>query len=113
MAPEAHAMPGMAMMASASSSDMVSSHCSGSVEADVQHKMEQHDGCTHCDAADQFYSVQQLSFDHSMAATFIIVSSLNDGVGHVATAVLRGAQAPTGPPRSSSLLYTTSRRILI
>ncbi len=104
---EAHAMP-----QSVHTHD-ISAHCAKSVDADHQHSSDHADSCYHCDQPDEL-SNPAFSSTVSMPLVFSDVSimpaallSMHDASGFLST------RTPTGPPRSSSLLYTTTQRILI
>jgi len=110
---EAHAMP-----QSVHTQD-VQAHCAKSGHADHQlngqHQHEQDDSgnCYHCDQPDELSSSAFTS-----AAPMLLVLSDFTSLPAVplfdpAATGLLTARTPTGPPRSSSLLYTTTQRIRV
>jgi len=104
---EAHAMS-----ASVHTHEM-SAHCAKSVDADHQHSSDQASTCYHCDQPDEL-SNSAFSSTVSMALTLSDISILPAALLSMADASgLLSARTPTGPPRSSTLLYTTTQRILI
>jgi len=109
---QAHAMP-QAMQD-------VHAHCTKSSQQHQpdhqlsdEHEQNHSDNCYHCDQPDELSSSSFTS-----AAPVLLV--LSDVISlpaaplfdQVATGLLT-ARIPTGPPRSSTLLYTTTQRILI
>lgn len=115
---EAHAMP-QAMQA-----QHVHAHCAKSsssehhqadhqLNADHQHSQDDSGNCYHCDQPDELSS----SAFTSAAPVLLVLSdfislSVAPLSGKAATGLLT-ARTPTGPPRSSSLLYTTTQRIRV
>jgi len=109
---EAHAMPQSAMHSSTMQSQDVGAHCAKADSASEHHKT--HSGnCYHCDQPDEL--------SNSGLASFATVAMLLPGVlgmqapqqWHNVSSGLLAARTPTGPPRSSSLLFTTTQRIRI
>jgi len=87
-------------------------HCDKSDSTD-EHHQDSSDSCYHCDQPDEAV--------HSNIMSFMSVAMLLPGVistpAHQQWLDVSSGQClsrtPTGPPRSSSLLYSTSQRILI
>ncbi|MDX8390976.1 MAG: hypothetical protein R8K53_00150 [Mariprofundaceae bacterium] len=110
---DAHAMP-MAQIKVMQAGDMiddVAAHCGKAVNHDEQHHS---DACFHCD--EQTLFMKSASSDapaFSPLLIFVVLSILPEiqAVNTVGEAAL--FRTPTGPPRSSSLLYTTSQRIRV
>jgi len=109
---EAHTMPQSSMHNSAMQSQDMGSHCAKGDSAGEHHKG--HSGnCYHCDQPDEL--------SNSSLISFAAVDMLLPGVlgmqapqqWHDVSSGLLAARTPTGPPRSSSLLFTTTQRIRI
>jgi len=91
----------------------MSAHCTKSVDGDHQHSQDHAGNCYHCDQPDEL-SNSAFSSTVSMDLTFSDVSILPAALLSMADASgLLSTRTPTGPPRSSTLLYTTTQRILI
>jgi len=105
---EAHAMP-----ASVHAENM-DAHCAKPMHAVSDNGASDHSGnCYHCDQPDELSTSS-----HTSAAPVMLV--LSDIIGLPITPQLSrvntgmfSARTPTGPPRSSSLLYTTTQRIRV
>ncbi len=105
---EAHAMP-----QSVQAMDM-DGNCSKSMHTNYDEQTSDHsDACYHCDQPAELSNAGHASV---LAVTLV----LSDVIGLPAALLLNNeatglfsARTPTGPPRSSSLLYTTTQRILI
>jgi len=84
------------------------------LQAYDQQTPDHSDACYHCDQPAQLSNASHTSV---VSATLVLsdVVSLPTAplLNNEATSGLLSARTPTGPPRSSSLLYTTSQRILI
>ncbi|HKI61164.1 MAG TPA: hypothetical protein VKA31_02615 [Mariprofundaceae bacterium] len=102
---QAHAMP-----QSVHSSEM-GSHCA---KAEHTGEHQHHSGsCYHCDQPDEL--------SNSTLTSFAAVALLLPGVisapalpqWHDVSSGLLSSRTPTGPPRSSSLLFTTTQRIRV
>jgi len=113
MVPAAHAMP---MPAKAS----VMSHCDGMEMGNamvmehakpMSHDHAGHSACPHCDQPDSM-SVSYLSIDHAPVALAMLPVDTNLSATVVDEAAL-AVRVPTGPPRSASLIFQTTRRIRI
>jgi len=116
---QAHAMPMDQMGAShmsgmMSGADDMSGHCSKSMmHMNGQgHDASHSGGCFHCDEPDQF--VKAASADLAPVSLVLACLAMLPEISDVTTATLLSeVQAPTGPPRSSTLLFTTTQRIRV
>ncbi|MDQ6982929.1 MAG: hypothetical protein Q9M08_08025 [Mariprofundus sp.] len=104
---EAHAMP-----QSIQTQD-VHAHCAKSSHADDEHSQDHSGNCYHCDQPDElsnsaFPSVAPLA----LVLSDIITMPAAPLFTSAATGML-STRTPTGPPRSSSLLYSTTPRIRV
>jgi hypothetical protein len=108
---QAHAAE-MSPMAMAQMGDM-SGHCSKSMQGMGQHSGTSHsDGCFHCDEPAQF--VKAGTADLAPVNLVLVALSLLPEMPALASWDEATAfYAPTGPPRSSSLLFTTTQRIRV
>jgi len=112
---EAHAMPpsmsmqGMAMDGSCAKSGHVDHNLNG------QHQHEQDDSgnCYHCDQPDELSSSAFTSAAPVLLVLSDFISLPAAPLFDLAATGLLTARTPTGPPRSSSLLYTTTQRIRV
>ena len=107
---EAHTMP-----ASVQSSDM-DALCAKSIGPISNHGQESdHSGnCYHCDQPDELSSSSFTSMAAPIALVLSGVISLPAAQQFGSTATGRlSLRTPTGPPRSSSLLYATTQRIRV
>jgi len=109
LTPDAHAM------AQAIQTADVQTNCAKGMHISEQHEQDSdHSGnCYHCDQPDELSNV---SFT-SMAPVALVLSNVISlpvapQFDSVATGLL-STLTPTGPPRSSSLLYTTTQRIRV
>lgn len=106
---EAHAMP-----ASVHATDM-DGHCAKPMHAASSDSgQSNHAGnCYHCDQPDEL----SISAYTSMAPVVLVLSDIVSLPAAPqfsrATTGMFSARTPTGPPRSSSLLYTTTQRIRV
>jgi len=89
-------------------------NCGKSMDPDHNQQVPDHsDACYHCDQPAELSNANPAS----IAGVTLVLSDVirlpsAPLFSHTATGLFY-AQMPTGPPRSSSLLYTTSQRILI
>jgi hypothetical protein len=111
MMPQAHAMQMVKTAHSMSDTMANAEHCAQAMEAQMSHDAERA-SCTHCDQPDSF--LQNVSapvqLDIDMQADLLPVPIASDWVSQTISLFSR---TPTGPPRSSSLLYHISPRILV
>jgi hypothetical protein len=113
---QAHAMP-MAQMGATHMSDTqmggTSGHCSEAMQGKTQHSDTSHsDGCFHCDEPDQFVKAgtADLTQANLVLVGLCVLPEMSTLAGwDEATPFYK----PTGPPRSSSLLFTTTQRIRV
>jgi len=104
---DAHAMP-IPQMSKQQTDDM-GGMCSKSVSHDEEHHS---DGCFHCDEPDQF--VKAGSADITPVNLVLVALSVLPGMPALTTwDEATVFHTPTGPPRSSSLLFTTTQRIRV
>ncbi|WP_196795099.1 hypothetical protein [Mariprofundus ferrooxydans] len=104
---QAHAMPASAMKHDAHVS-YAASHCANTPSG---HQASGH-GCFHCDHPDEMSNGSFSSLVHVAVLLPGSISAPEARVwGHVTEQL--SSRIPTGPPRSSTLLYTTSQRIRI
>jgi len=118
---QAHAMPmnqmQMAemdsMQVSADMAGEINGHCSKSSHMDGQHNNTAHSGgCFHCDEPDQFVKVAAADVA-PVNLVLVALSVLPQMPALAAWDEITAFYTPTGPPRSSSLLYTTTQRIRV
>jgi len=117
---DAHAMPMAAMnQMSAQHAGDFASHCSKTAPHDDEHQAHSSDadshhsdGCFHCDDSDMFVKVATVDIPVFSPVLALMVIMPEAAVWSATRAVTTN-QISTGPPRSSSLLYTTTQRILI
>jgi hypothetical protein len=111
MMPQAHAMPMAQASHSMSASMADDNHCKQSMEAQMGQDAE-HSPCTHCDQLDSFLqnASAPIQLDIDMQADLLPVPTASDWISQ---SISLFSRTPTGPPRSSSLLYHISPRILI
>ncbi|MDX8405953.1 MAG: hypothetical protein R8K50_07370 [Mariprofundus sp.] len=110
LTPEAHAMPMPTMQSGAAHTGDMDGHCAKAESG--RQASDDSSSCYHCDQPDELSNVSPLSFAHVVLLlpgylTEPAVLTWHDFSG------LFTVRIPTGPPRSSTLLYTTSQRILI
>ncbi len=111
MMPQAHAMP-MAKVAHSMSDTMdKAEHCTQPMETQMSHDTG-HSSCTHCDQPDSFLqnASAPVQLDLDMQPDLLAAPKVSDWVSQTVSLFSR---TPTGPPRSSSLLYRISPRILV
>ncbi len=78
-----------------------------------QSSSDQVSNCYHCDQPDQLSGSTSISVDSLAVVVFESMDVLSAPQFNMIAAGLLSVRTPTGPPNSSSLLYTTSQRILI
>lgn len=105
MIPQAHAMP-MAMGISYSA-DMVAEHCS-----EPKNDKMNHSACTHCNQPDELFQIYKVPVDSELTVIAVINVELQETNARNSTLTLTSLM-PTGPPRSSSIIYTITKRIRI
>ena len=113
MAPDVHAMP-MAPASSHAAShsmDMSADHCA--IPAlESQDAGTDQSACSHCNQPDELLQNIQSSTNGDLQ--FIAYISLQQhDISFFQPALGLTSQVPTGPPKSSSLLYNTTQRIRI
>ncbi len=106
---DAHAMPTAKM--SVKQTDLMTKPCSKSVRHSVP-SGAQHSACFHCNGQNLFVKVAVVdlpTFTPMLSLVLVMarIEAWSESAGHTAELM------PTGPPRSSSLLYATTQRILI
>lgn len=93
--------------------DELSGHCSKSMQGHAQHSGTSHSGgCFHCDEPAQFVkagSADLASPSLTLTCLTILPELQQESVSNTQLDV----QISTGPPRSSSLLFTTTQRIRV
>lgn len=111
MMPQAHAMPMVKAAHSMSDSMTNTEHCKQPMEAQMGQDAE-HSSCTHCDQPDSFLQnvSTPIQLDLEMQADLLPAPIASDWISQTVSLFSR---TPTGPPRSSSLLYHISPRILV
>ncbi|WP_100264491.1 hypothetical protein [Mariprofundus ferrinatatus] len=112
MAPELHAAP-MSQMASHSmvSHDMAAAeHCAPPVHQ-TQNSGDQ-SACSHCNQPDELLQSAQLQFATDLPL-FLYVGPPLQPAAMQQPVMGFASQVPTGPPKSSTLLYHTTQRIRI
>jgi len=107
MAPETHAAYAHEMQMPVSGS--MASHCDNAVKSDAGHADS---ACAHCDQPDELIQSKASLFNIDFEQPLILVTPTIIDSPAKAT-VDFSVRAPTGPPRSSSLIYTTTKRIRI
>jgi len=118
MAPESHAAKihatnshDMQMPASGPVSADMASHCDSRAKA-ASDDAEQNSACVHCDQPGELVQSKVSAFNVDVELPLSILLSSEIDI-HTPTSIDFSIRTPTGPPRSSSLLYQTSQRILI
>ena len=111
MMPRAHAMPMIKAAHSMSDSMANTEHCTDSMKTQMSHNAE-HSSCTHCDQPDSFLqnASAPVQSDIVMLPDLLPAPTVSDWSKQ---SVSLFSRTPTGPPRSSSLLYHISPRILV
>ena len=113
---QAHAMPMLEMGATHMSDTLMadtSGHCSKSMQGKAQHSDASHsDGCFHCDEPAQFVKAG-ISDITTVSLVLVALSVLPEMSALAGWDETTPFYKPTGPPRSSSLLFTTTQRIRV
>jgi hypothetical protein len=112
MMPLAHAMP-MAKVTH-SMSDMTmdnAEHCTQAMGTQMSHGTG-HFSCTHCDHPDSFLQNVSAPVQPDLAMLPDLLAAPKAS-GWISQSISIFSRTPTGPPRTSSLLYQTTQRILI
>jgi len=106
---DAHEMPQSVQ------SQNAGAHCAKSVHTDASHEHgSNHSGnCYHCDQPDQLSSANAISIAPVMLVLADIITMPSAPQFSIAAIGLFSSRTPTGPPRSSSLLYTQTQRIRV
>ncbi len=113
LTPEAHAMPqSMAMQGMA-----MDGNCANAVHADQSshgpQSSDHSDACYHCDQPDELSNAGLASVVAVMLVLPDVISLPAAPLFNREATGLLSTRTPTGPPRSSSLLYTTTQRIRV
>jgi len=113
---QAHAMP-MEQMPDSSMADTLiedmAEHCAKSIQGGGQYSnSSQSDGCFHCDEPDQFVSAASVDIA-PVSPVFVALSVLPEMPALTTWDEATAFHTPTGPPRSSSLLFTITQRIRV
>jgi len=105
---EAHAMP----MVQHAVADQMDTHCAKAAPLHQQHLPTHSGACYHCDQPDE---LSNTSFSSLLHIAILLPGIISDHALQSSSHVSRlyFSRTPTGPPRSSTLLYTTSPRIRI
>jgi len=99
-------------MASLQSQDVQAS-CSKNIHADEHHAQEHSGNCFHCDQPDKLTNATAASVASHALVALALVSLPVAPMSISAVTGLLSTRTPTGPPRSSTLLYTTTQRIRV
>jgi len=104
---DAHAMP----MVQHAVADQMDAHCTNA-PLHQQHDPAHSGACYHCDQPDE---LSNTSFSSLVQVAILLPGMIADHAMQSSSHVsgLHFSRTPTGPPRSSTLLYTTSPRIRI
>lgn len=113
---QAHAMPAGQMSASHITDSMkaeMAEHCSKSMQGGGHDAGSSNsDGCFHCDEPDQFVKVGTADLAPvSIVLTLLVM--LPQTLDWTVRTELSDTHTPTGPPNSSSILFTTTQRIRV
>ncbi|WP_232710253.1 hypothetical protein [Mariprofundus aestuarium] len=111
MVPATHAMPPTSSHTASHSMDMSADHCAPPV-ADALDAGTNQSACSHCNQPDELLQNVQSPVHGDMLFIAYIGHSLND-ISVFQPALRLTSRVPTGPPKSSSLLYNTTQRIRI
>lgn len=109
---QAHAMP-MSQTSATQAPAAMGASCAKSADMNEHHNDTSHNGgCFHCDEPDQFLKVS--TADIAPAGLVFVALAVMPELASISVqpSVVATLQ-PTGPPRSSSLLITTTQRIRI
>ncbi len=111
LTPDTHAANAQAAgMQMAMSGDMMA-HCDKAAKTETEHAG--HDGaCAHCDQPDELLQSKASTFNSDFDLPVLQVVSVASELP-VPVSLDMTVRTPTGPPRSSSLIYTTTQRIRI
>ena len=111
MIPQAHAMPMLKAAHSMSDSMADAEHCTQPMESQMSHDAE-HSSCTHCDQPDSFLqnASAPVQLDLEILPDLLAAPNIAEWTKQ---SISLFSRTPTGPPRSSSLLYHISPRILV
>ena len=115
---QAHAMPmsqmsGSGMHMSDTVMGDMDGACGKSAHMDGQYNGTSHSGgCFHCDEPDQFVKAGTADLTQ-VSLVLVALSLLPEMPALAAWDETTSFYAPTGPPRSSSLLFTTTQRIRV
>jgi len=91
----------------------ISGHCSESMQGKAQHSDTSHsDGCFHCDEPAQFVKAGTADLTQ-VNLVLVALSVLPEMTTLAGWDEVTPFYKPTGPPRSSSLLFTTTQRIRV
>lgn len=113
---QAHAMPMSQMLgtqASASMMPAMGGSCVKSSDMKGHHNDTSHTGgCFHCDEPDQFLKVSTADIAPA-GLVFVALAVMPELASISVQPSVAATLQPTGPPRSSSLLFSTTQRIRI
>jgi len=114
LSPDAHAaMPNSMSKMMAQQSDTMAGHCSQTLSQAPHHTADSHsEACFHCDDSEMFVKAAVADVP-VFSPVFVAVSVMPEVTVWHAEQAVSVAVMPTGPPRSSSLLFTTTQRIRI
>jgi len=110
---EAHAMPQVVSMPNQDMDGNCAKPLSTVQSSRDQHSSDHSEACFHCDQPDQLSSTANAPV---APALLVLASFVSLPVAPLLVQIATGqltARTPTGPPRSSSLLYTTTQRIRV
>jgi len=112
MMPQAHAMPMVKAAHSIPDSMDKTGHCTPAMTATQMGHDSEHFSCTHCNQPDSFSQniSAPVQLDLAMLPDLPAAPGVSDWISR---SISLFSRTPTGPPRSSSLLYQTTQRILI
>jgi len=107
MMPQAHAMP----MVEAAHAMAADEHCTQPMETRMSHDAE-HATCTHCDQPDSLLqnAAAPVQPDLDLLPDLPAAPTVS---AWISQSISLFSRTPTGPPRSSSLLYYISPRIRV
>ncbi|MDX8408232.1 MAG: hypothetical protein R8L58_07595 [Mariprofundaceae bacterium] len=95
-------------MTAQQSADMAE-HCAKSATHDAGHHS---DSCFHCDDSDVFVKAASIDVP-SFNPVLSVVASMPEAPAWITATVAVSRLMPTGPPRSASLLFSTTQRIRV
>jgi len=102
---DAHAMP----MAQANTVKEIAEHCSKAATHEQGHHA---DGCFHCDDQNLFVKAAPIDLP-AFSSALVLLIAMPELPRWTASEAIPVGLMPTGPPRSSTLLYTTTQRIRV